>query len=57
MFTLGGLFNKHLQEMQELLPRYKQDNIFTSDKFKKRFPDFRFTTYEQGISEMMNEQK
>lgn len=57
MFKLDGLFNKQLKEVQELLPRYKVDNIFISDKFKKRFPDFKFTTYEQGITHLMNEQE
>lgn len=57
MFKIGGLFNKQLREVQELLPRYKYDNIFISDKFKKRFPDFTVTTYQQGITHIMNEQK
>lgn len=53
MFKLGGLFNKQLKEVQELLPRYKYDNIFISDKFKKRFPDFKVTTYQEGIIHIM----
>ncbi|MGN6401675.1 MAG: NAD-dependent epimerase/dehydratase family protein [Flavisolibacter sp.] len=57
MFKLGGLFNKQLKEVQELLPRYKVDNIFISEKFKNRFPDFKFTTYGQGITYLMQEQK
>lgn len=35
MFKLGSLFNEQAKELQELLPRYKYDNIFISDKFKK----------------------
>lgn len=57
VFKLGSLFNKQIKELQELLPRYKYDNIFISDKFKKRFPDFKFTTYQDGITKIMNEQK
>ncbi|MBN9293791.1 MAG: NAD-dependent epimerase/dehydratase family protein [Flavobacteriia bacterium] len=57
MFQLGGLFNKQAKELQELLPRYKYDNIFISDKFKKRFPEFKFTSYQEGITGIMNEQK
>lgn len=34
MLDLGAVFNKRLKELQELLPRYAQDNIFISDKFK-----------------------
>jgi nucleoside-diphosphate-sugar epimerase len=56
-FKLGSLFNKRVKELQELLPRYKVDNIFISEKFKKRFPDFKFTSYQEGITEIMNEQK
>lgn len=57
MFKLGGLFNKQATELQELLPRYKVDNIFSTEKFKKRFSDFRITTYAQGITQLLNEQK
>jgi len=57
MFKLGSLFSKQAKELQELLPRYKYDNIFVSDKFKKRFPDFKITSYGEGITEIMNKQK
>lgn len=57
LLKTGGLFNKQLKEVQELLPRYKVDNIFLSEKFKKAFPGFRCTTYRQGITQIMNEQK
>jgi len=57
MFKISGLFNKQLKEVQELLPRYKVNNIFISEKSKKRFIDFKFTTYEQGIVYLMQEQK
>lgn len=56
-FKLGSLFNKQIKELQELLPRYQYDNIFISDKFKKQFPDFKFTTYQAGIANVLNEQK
>ncbi|HEY8570372.1 SDR family oxidoreductase [Microbulbifer sp.] len=47
---LAGLANKTLRDAAELLPRYKADNIFVSDKFKSRFPDFQVTTFRQGLS-------
>ncbi len=56
LFELGSLFNKQVKELQELLPRYKYDNLFISDKFKKRFPGFKVTTYREGITQIMNEQ-
>lgn len=48
--TLAGLFNRRIRDAAELLPRYEVDNIFVSDKFKQRFPDFRVTSYRQGLS-------
>lgn len=46
---------KHTEELLELLPRYEVDNLFLSDKFKKRFPEFRVTTYEEGIRKILTE--
>lgn len=57
MFKVGGLFNKQAKELQELLPRYEVDNIFISEKFKKRFPDFKVTTYQEGIRLIKHEQE
>jgi len=45
----AGLFSRQVREIRELLPRYEQDNLFDSTKFKRRFPDFEVTTYRQGI--------
>ncbi|HTN46115.1 MAG TPA: NAD-dependent epimerase/dehydratase family protein [Flavipsychrobacter sp.] len=56
-FKLGSLFNRQAKELMELLPRYQYDNLFISDKFKKTFPEFKFTTYQEGITKIMNEQK
>ena len=53
-FRLGGLFNKAIRELQELLPRYSEDNLFVSDKFRKRFPEFTITSYPQGIREILD---
>lgn len=55
-FKIGSLFNEQLKELQELLPRYKHDNIFSSNKFKRRFPDFKITTFEKGITQIKKEQ-
>ena len=54
-FKIGGIFNTQMKELQELLPRYKRDNIFVSTKFKKRFPDFTVTTYREGIEQIKND--
>ncbi|MCB9235981.1 MAG: NAD-dependent epimerase/dehydratase family protein [Bacteroidia bacterium] len=57
MTKLGGLFNPALREVQELLPRYLYDNIFSSEKFRQRFPEFRVTTYREGIEMIRMEQQ
>lgn len=51
-FKIGSLFNEQVKELMELLPRYKYNNIFNSDKFKKRFPEFNITSYDEGIKEV-----
>lgn len=54
LFKIGSLFNQQVKELIELLPRYKYDNVFKSDKFKKRFPDFKITTFDEGIRKVFN---
>lgn len=49
MLTAAGLLSKPVREIRELLPRYEQDNLFDSAKFKHRFPAFDVTTYRQGL--------
>jgi nucleoside-diphosphate-sugar epimerase len=56
MFKIFSLFNANARELLELLPRYEQDAIFVSDKFKKRFPEFKYTSYKDGIKKIMTEQ-
>jgi nucleoside-diphosphate-sugar epimerase len=57
LVKIASLFNHNLKETQELLPRYAIDNIFESTKFKKRFPDFKTTTYQEGIKIILDDQK
>ena len=47
---LAGLFVTRIKDAAELIPRYQVDNIFVSDKFKRRFPDFRVTSYKEGLT-------
>lgn len=53
--TAAGLFSKPVREIRELLPRYEQDNLFDSTKFKRRFPGFEVTTYRQGLERIQRE--
>lgn len=57
VFKIGSRFNKQVKELIELLPRYKYDNIFKSDKFKEQFPDFKVTTFEEGIGQVLSKIK
>ena len=47
--TAAGLFSKPVREIRELLPRYEQDNLFDSTRFKRRFPEFKVTRYREGL--------
>ena len=43
--AVAGIFSPQVREIRELLPRYGQDNLFDSSKFKRRFPEFAVMTY------------
>jgi nucleoside-diphosphate-sugar epimerase len=47
--AVAGIFSSRVREIRELLPRYAQDNLFDSSKFKRRFPAFGVTTYREGL--------
>lgn len=52
---IASLFNNMVRETQELFPRYQIDNIFDSSKFKTRFPEFKVTTYSEGIASIIED--
>ncbi|MDQ8747886.1 NAD-dependent dehydratase [Elizabethkingia miricola] len=56
VFSIGALFNKKMKELLELLPRYEHNNIFDDSKFRNRFPEFKVTSYKQGIEQIKKEQ-
>ncbi|MFT4011436.1 MAG: NAD-dependent epimerase/dehydratase family protein [Nocardioidaceae bacterium] len=53
VFKILGLFKPAVKEANELMPRYRQDNIFDTTKFATRFPDFEVTSYREGIATML----
>jgi nucleoside-diphosphate-sugar epimerase len=53
---LVGLLNQTIRDAAELFPRYEVDNIFVSDKFKERFPEFCVTSFREGLTAIKNEQ-
>ena len=46
---LLGLFIPVLRESYEMLYQYDRDYFFNSDKFKARFPQFKITSYKEGV--------
>ncbi|CAB5691539.1 NAD dependent epimerase/dehydratase family [Delftia tsuruhatensis] len=54
-FAAAGLLSRQVREIRELLPRYGQDNLFDSSRFKHRFPGFEVTTYAQGLEQIRRE--
>lgn len=50
-----SFFHPMIKETQELFPRYQIDNIFDSSKFKTRFPEFKVTTYQEGIKSIIED--
>jgi len=57
MLTAAGLVSNQVRELRELLPRYEADNLFDSTKFKRRFPEFKVTTYRQGLEQIRDESR
>lgn len=55
MIKLMGNFDPYLKETVEILYRYESDHLFDSTKFMTRFPDFKVTTYKEGISEILKD--
>lgn len=55
VFVAGARFVPALREANELLPRYRGDNLFDTSRFAERFPDFQVTTYRQGIEDILTQ--
>lgn len=57
LLWIAGKFNPTVRDAAELLPRYHVDNVFISDKFKRRFPEFTVTRFEQGLATIAQERQ
>jgi hypothetical protein len=44
-----GIFNPLMRELVEMMYQYEQDYFFDSAKFTSRFPEFKITSYEEGV--------
>lgn len=56
MIRLAAISQPVVREMLEMLYQFDRDYVFDSTKFKKRFPDFRITSYEEGLREILAEE-
>lgn len=57
LLTLAGRFSPQAQAIEELLTRYRYDNVFDSSKFDARFPEFEVTTYRRGLEIIASERR
>lgn len=48
-----SMFNPLVREVHEMTYQYKTDYIMADKKFRARFPEFRSTSYEDGIAAMV----
>jgi nucleoside-diphosphate-sugar epimerase len=48
-----SLFIRPLKEAGQMLYQYDTDYVMSFDKFKTHFPDFRVTSYQEGIDAMI----
>lgn len=55
LLRAAGLVSPRAREIGELLPRYAQDNLFDASAFSARFPDFRVTTFREGLAAIRQE--
>ena len=54
MRILLSLFIKPLREMKEMMYQFEEEYQMSWEKFRTQFPDFKVSTYEQGIREMID---
>ncbi len=57
MIRMSGLFNPFIKEVVELMYQWEQDYIFDCSKFNNRFPNFKVTSLNDGIKEILSEYK
>lgn len=54
-FKLLAHFQPMMKETLEMLPRYDEDNLFSTEKFQNRFPEFEVTSFKEGINRVFND--
>jgi nucleoside-diphosphate-sugar epimerase len=53
MLSLLGLFIPSLKEIKEMLYQFESPYIMSDKKFRKHFPEFQVTRFEDGVKEMV----
>lgn len=54
MFRILSFFIPILKELKEMLYQMENPYIMSWQKFKNKFPNFKLTSYEQGLKEMVD---
>lgn len=57
LMRAAGVVSPQVRELRELLPRYAHDNVFVSDKFTSRFPEFAVTSHREGLEAIFAERR
>ena len=53
MRKLLALFISPLKEVGEMMYQFESDYVMSFEKFKTHFPDFKVSTYQEGVKEMV----
>lgn len=48
-----GLFMPLMRELKEMMYQFEKDYFFNSEKFQKRFPNFRITPPQEGVMQVI----
>jgi len=53
LLTLIAIHNPQVRELLELLYEYEEPYALDDSKFRTRFPDFKYTSYQEGIKKTL----
>jgi nucleoside-diphosphate-sugar epimerase len=54
MFHILGLFVPILRELKEMIYQFDSPYVFDSTKFETKYPDFKVTSYQDGVKTMVD---
>jgi nucleoside-diphosphate-sugar epimerase len=54
MFNVLTLFIPILKELKEMMYQFDNDYVFDSSKFEAKYPNFKTTSYQEGVNSMVD---